>query len=39
VISRIPKGWRVVVAYSLLAGATQMLWLTYAAITTDTARR
>ncbi len=38
-ISRIPKGWRVVIAYSLLAGATQMLWLTYAAITTDTARR
>jgi predicted MFS family arabinose efflux permease len=32
-------GWRVVVAYALLAAATQMLWLTYAAITTDTAHR
>jgi predicted MFS family arabinose efflux permease len=30
--------WRVIVAYSLVAAATQMLWLTYAAITTDTAR-
>ena len=30
--------WRVVVAYALVAAATQMLWLTYAAITTDTAR-
>jgi predicted MFS family arabinose efflux permease len=38
-MSRIPTGWRVVIAYSLVAGATQMLWLTYAAITTDTARR
>ncbi|MEA2267024.1 MAG: hypothetical protein QOE27_2607 [Solirubrobacteraceae bacterium] len=28
-----------VVAYALVAAATQMLWLTYAAITTDTARR
>lgn len=27
------------VAYGLVAAATQMLWLTYAAITTDTARR
>ena len=26
-----------VIAYSILAGATQMLWLTFAAITTDTA--
>ena len=32
-------GWRVVAAYGLVAAATQMLWLTYAAITTDTARR
>ncbi len=32
-------GWRVVGAYGLVAAATQMLWLTYAAITTDTARR
>lgn len=28
-----------IVAYALVAAATQMLWLTYAAITTDTARR
>ncbi|MFI5004612.1 MAG: MFS transporter, partial [Solirubrobacterales bacterium] len=32
-------GWGVVGAYGLVAAATQMLWLTYAAITTDTARR
>jgi predicted MFS family arabinose efflux permease len=32
-------GWGVVAAYGLLAAATQMLWLTYAAITTDSARR
>lgn len=32
-------GWVVVGAYGLVAAATQMLWLTYAAITTDTARR
>lgn len=32
-------GWRVVTAYGLLAAATQMLWLTYAAITTESARR
>ncbi|MGI8801842.1 MAG: MFS transporter [Solirubrobacteraceae bacterium] len=31
--------WGVIVAYALVAAATQMLWLTYAAITTDTARR
>jgi predicted MFS family arabinose efflux permease len=29
----------VVVAYGLVAASTQMLWLTYAAITTDSARR
>jgi predicted MFS family arabinose efflux permease len=29
----------VIVGYALVAAATQMLWLTYAAITTDTARR
>jgi predicted MFS family arabinose efflux permease len=28
----------VIVAYALVAAATQLLWLTYAAITTDTAR-
>ena len=32
-------GWLVVAAYGFLAAATQMLWLTYAAITTDTAKR
>ena len=30
-------GWRVVAAYSALAAVTQMLWLTFAAITTDSA--
>ncbi len=32
-------GWRVIVAYSLVCAATQVLWLSYAAITTETARR
>jgi len=32
-------GWRVIFAYSLVCAATQLLWLTYAAITTETARR
>ncbi|HUN79395.1 MAG TPA: MFS transporter, partial [Solirubrobacteraceae bacterium] len=32
-------GWGVVAAYGLVAAATQMLWLTYAAITTESARR
>jgi predicted MFS family arabinose efflux permease len=32
-------GWRVIVAYGLVCAATQVLWLTYAAITTATARR
>jgi predicted MFS family arabinose efflux permease len=31
-------GWRVIVAYGLVCAATQVLWLTYAAITTETAR-
>jgi predicted MFS family arabinose efflux permease len=31
--------WVVVVAYGAVAAATQMLWLTYAAITTETAKR
>ena len=31
--------WRVIVAYGLVAAATQMLWLTYAAITDQTAAR
>ncbi len=30
--------WRVIVAYSLVCAATQVLWLTFAAITTETAR-
>ncbi len=33
------NGWRVIVTYSLVCAATQVLWLTYAAITTETARR
>jgi predicted MFS family arabinose efflux permease len=32
-------GWGVIVAYALLAAAAQMLWLTYAAITDQTAAR
>ncbi len=32
-------GWRVVAAYGSVAAATQMLWLTYAAITTESAHR
>lgn len=32
-------GWHVIVAYGLVCAATQVLWLTYAAITTETARR
>jgi predicted MFS family arabinose efflux permease len=31
--------WRVIVAYALVCAATQVLWLTYAAITNETARR
>ena len=31
-------GWRVIAAYSLVCAATQVLWLSYAAITTETAR-
>jgi len=31
-------GWRVIVAYALVCAATQLLWLTYAAITTESAR-
>jgi predicted MFS family arabinose efflux permease len=36
---RLRRGWGVVLAYGLVAAATQMLWLTYVAITTETARR
>src|SRR6202161_1451196 len=32
------SGWRVIVPYALVCAATQVLWLTYAAITTETAR-
>jgi predicted MFS family arabinose efflux permease len=32
-------GWPVIAAYALVCAATQILWLTYAAITTETARR
>jgi len=37
--SRRANGWQVIVAYALVCAATQVLWLTYAAITTATARR
>jgi len=37
--TRVSSGWRVVIAYGLVCAATQVLWLTYAAITTETARR
>lgn len=33
------SGWRVITAYGLVCAATQILWLSYAAITTETARR
>src|SRR5271168_1228323 len=33
------SGWRVIGAYGLVCAATQILWLTYAAITTETAHR
>jgi predicted MFS family arabinose efflux permease len=33
------NGWRVIGAYALVCAATQVLWLTYAAITTETAHR
>jgi predicted MFS family arabinose efflux permease len=31
-------GWRVIVAYGLVCASTQLLWLTYAAITSETSR-
>jgi predicted MFS family arabinose efflux permease len=37
--SRQASGWPVIIAYSLVCAATQVLWLTYAAITTESARR
>ena len=33
-----PNGWPVIISYGLVCAATQVLWLTYAAITTETAR-
>jgi predicted MFS family arabinose efflux permease len=36
---RQPSGWYVIITYSLVCAATQVLWLTYAAITTETAKR
>ena len=32
-------GWKVVIAYAGVCASTQVLWLSYAAITTETARR
>ncbi len=32
------RGWQVIIAYALVCAATQVLWLTYAPITTETAR-
>lgn len=32
-----PRGWPVIVAYSLVCAGTQLLWLTYAPIDTETA--
>jgi predicted MFS family arabinose efflux permease len=31
-------GWKVIIAYSLVCASTQVLWLTFAAITTESAR-
>src|SRR3954454_14008427 len=36
---RVPARWGTVAAYAAVAGANQLLWLTYAPITTDTAER
>ncbi len=38
-MTRASDGWRVIIAYALVCAATQVLWLTYATITTETARR
>jgi predicted MFS family arabinose efflux permease len=37
-VRRDAHGWRVIIAYSLVCASTQVLWLTYAAITTESAR-
>ncbi|MGA2319359.1 MAG: MFS transporter [Solirubrobacteraceae bacterium] len=36
--SDVRHGWHVIIAYSLVCAATQVLWLTYAAITTESSR-
>jgi predicted MFS family arabinose efflux permease len=36
--SRAAGNWQVIFAYTLVCAATQVLWLTYAAITTETAK-
>jgi predicted MFS family arabinose efflux permease len=36
--TRLSSGWRVVIAYASVCASTQVLWLTYAAITTETAK-
>lgn len=38
-VPRHARGWPVIVSYGLVCAATQVLWLTYAAITTQTAHR
>jgi predicted MFS family arabinose efflux permease len=35
--SSVPAGWRVMIAYAGVCAATQLLWLTFAPITTETA--
>src|SRR3954452_2715766 len=35
--TRHSTGWRVMIAYASVCASTQVLWLTYAAITTETA--
>jgi predicted MFS family arabinose efflux permease len=37
--TRHPRGWAVMLAYAGVCASTQVLWLSYAAITTQTARR
>jgi predicted MFS family arabinose efflux permease len=37
-VNRAGRGWRVIAAYALVCAATQVLWLSYAAITSETAR-
>lgn len=37
-LTEVPAGWSVVVSYAAVAACTQLLWLTFAPITTGTAR-